>query len=180
MFKELRPALMAFIVLSVITGVAYPLLVTAFAQLFPSQARGSVIEINGKAVGSALIGQPFSDPEILLEPPVRNLALPYNGAASSGSNQGPTNAALAEAVSDRIAALREADPGNMAPVPADLVTASGSGLDPHISRDAAVYQLARVARARGLPEASLLELIETHTEDRTFGLLGEQRVNVVR
>ena len=180
MFKELRPALLSFIALSVITGVAYPLLVTAFAQLFPNQARGSVIEIDGKAVGSALIGQPFSGPGYFWSRPSATSPYPYNGAASSGSNQGPTNAALATAVSDRIAALREADPGNMDPVPADLVTASGSGLDPHISTDAAIYQLARVARARGLPEASLLELIESHTENRTFGLLGEQRVNVVQ
>jgi K+-transporting ATPase ATPase C chain len=180
MFKELRPALLAFIALSVITGVAYPLLVTAFAQLFPNQARGSVIEIDGKAVGSALIGQPFSGPRYFWSRPSATSPYPYNGAASSGSNQGPASAALATAVNDRIAALRQADPGNRDPVPADLVTASGSGLDPHISTDAAVYQLARVARARSLDETSLLELIEAHTEDRTFGLLGEQRVNVVQ
>ena len=179
MFKELRPAVIAFIILTVITGVAYPLLVTAFAQLFPNQATGSVIEINGKAVGSALIGQPFSDPKYFWSRPSATSPQPYNGAASSGSNQGPTNKALAEAVTERIKALREADPGNNKPVPADLVTASASGLDPHISPDAAAYQLARVARVRKQPEAKLLELVAAHTEGRLFGLIGEARVSVI-
>ena len=180
MFKELRPAIIAFIVLTVITGVAYPLLVTAFAQLFPSKATGSVIERNGKAVGSALIGQPFSDPKYFWSRPSATSPQPYNGASSSGSNQGPTNKALAEAVAERIKALREADPGNTKAVPADLVTASASGLDPHISPDAAAYQLARVARMRSLPEARVLELVAAQAESRTFGVLGEARVNVVR
>ena len=180
MFKELRPAVIAFIVLTTITGVAYPLLVTAFAQLFPNQATGSVIEINGKAMGSALIGQPFSDPKYFWSRPSATSPQPYNGGASSGSNQGPTNKALAEAVTDRIKALREADPGNQKPVPADLVTASGSGLDPHINPNTARYQLSRVARTRKLPESQLSDLIAAHTESRTFGLFGEAHVNVVR
>lgn len=180
MFKELRPAIITFTLLTVITGIAYPLAVTAFAQLFPNKASGSVIEVNGKAVGSALIGQPFSDPRYFWGRPSATSPQPYNGAASSGSNQGPTNKALAEAVADRIKALREADPGNNHPVPADLVTASGSGLDPHISPDAIAYQLARVVRARNLPEAKVSELVAGHTEGRTFGVLGEARVNVVR
>ncbi len=180
MFKELRPAVFAFIALTVVTGVAYPLLVSAFAQLFPNEANGSVIEINGEAVGSALIGQPFSDPQYFWSRPSATSPLPYNGAASSGSNQGPTNPALAEAVADRIKALRDAETGNKKPVPADLVTASASGLDPHISPDAAVYQLARVARARALSETKVQALVAAHTENRTFGLLGEPRVNVIR
>ena len=179
MLKELRPAILAFIALTVITGVAYPLLVTAFAQLFPNEATGSVIEVNGKAVGSALIGQPFSDPKYFWSRPSATSPQPYNGGASSGSNQGPTNKALAEAVADRIKALREADPGNKKPVPADLVSASGSGLDPHISPEAAEYQLARVARVRNLPEAKVRELVAAHREGRTFGLLGEPRANVL-
>jgi K+-transporting ATPase ATPase C chain len=180
MFKELRPAVIVFLVMTVITGVAYPLLVTGFAQLFPSKASGSVIELNGKAVGSELIGQPFSEPKYFWSRPSATSPQPYNGASSSGSNQGPTNKALADAVADRIKALREADPGNNKPVPADLVTASGSGLDPHISPDAAAYQLSRVARVRNLPESRLHELIAAHTDGRTFGLLGESRVNVLR
>jgi K+-transporting ATPase ATPase C chain len=180
MFRELRPALFVFATFTLITGVIYPLLVTAFAQLFPGQAQGSVIEINGKAVGSALIGQPFSDPGYFWSRPSATSPQPYNGAASSGSNLGPTNPALAAAVNDRIQALRDADPGNMKPVPADLVTASASGLDPHISPIAADYQMARVARARGLTEATVVELVESHTENRTFGFLGEPRVNVLR
>ncbi len=180
MFKELRPAVIAFIVLSMITGVAYPLLVTGFAQLFPGKATGSVIEVNGKAVGSALIGQPFSDPKYFWSRPSATSPQPYNGASSSGSNQGPTNKALAEAVADRINALRDADPGNQKPVPADLVTASASGLDPHISPDAAAYQIARVARVRNLSESRVRELVAAQSEGRTFGLLGEARVNVVR
>lgn len=180
MFKELRPAVIVFLAMTVITGVAYPLLVTGFAQLFPTKAAGSVVEINGKTVGSVLIGQPFSDPKYFWSRPSATSPQPYNGGSSSGSNQGPTNKALADAVADRVKALREADPGNTKPAPADLVTTSGSGLDPHISPDAAAYQLSRVARARNLPEARLQELIATHTEGRTFGLLGESRVNVLR
>ena len=180
MFKELRPAIVAFIALSVITGIAYPLLVTAFAQLFRSEATGSVIEVNGKAVGSSLIGQPFSKPKYFWGRPSATSPQPYNGGASSGSNQGPTNKALADAVANRIKTLQEADPGNNRQVPADLVTASGSGLDPHISPEGADYQVARVARERKLPEAKVRELVTANTEGRTFGLLGEARVNVLR
>ena len=180
MLKELRPAVVAFIALSVITGVAYPLLVTAFAQLFAKQATGSVIEVNGKAIGSALIGQPFSEPKYFWGRPSATSPQPYNGGSSSGSNQGPTNKALADAVADRVKALKEADPGNNRQVPADLVTASGSGLDPHISPDGAEYQVARVARERKLPETKVRELVTANTEGRTFGLLGEPRVNVLR
>jgi K+-transporting ATPase ATPase C chain len=180
MFKELRTAVVSFIALSVITGVAYPLLVTAFAQLFRSEATGSVIEVGGKAVGSALIGQPFSDPKYFWGRPSATSPQPYNGGSSSGSNQGPTNKALADAVADRAKALKEADPANTKPVPADLVTASGSGLDPHISPEGADYQVARVARERKLPEAKVHELVTVNTEGRTFGLLGEPRVNVLR
>jgi potassium-transporting ATPase KdpC subunit len=180
MLKELRPALLAFIALSVITGIAYPMLVTAFAQLLPSQAAGSVIELNGKAVGSSLIGQPFSDAKYFWGRPSATSPQPYNGGASSGSNQGPTNKALADAVADRIKGLKEADPANARPVPADLVTASGSGLDPHISPEGADYQVGRVARERKLAEAKVRELVAANTEGRTFGLLGEARVNVLR
>jgi K+-transporting ATPase ATPase C chain len=180
MLKELRPAGIIFLLMTIITGVAYPLLVTGFAQGFPGKATGSVVELNGKAVASELIGQPFSDPQYFWSRPSATSPQPYNGGASSGSNQGPTNQALADAVEQRIQALRAADPGNHQPVPADLVTASGSGLDPHISPDAAAYQLSRVARIRQLPESQLQALIAAHTEGRTFGWLGESRVNVVR
>ncbi len=179
MLKDLRPAVLIFIALTVITGVAYPLLVTAFAQLFPRQATGSVIEAGGRASGSALIGQPFSDPKYFWGRPSATSPMPYNGAASSGSNQGPTNPALKDAVADRIKALREADPGNDRPVPADLVAASASGLDPHISPEAAEFQVARIARTRKLSESRVRELVEAHTEGRLLGLFGEPRVNVL-
>jgi len=169
MLKEFRPALLSFIALSMITGIAYPLLVTGFAQFFPVQAQGD----------PGLIGQPFSDPKYFWSRPSATSPQPYNGASSSGSNQGPTNKALADAVADRIKALKEADPANTRAVPADLVTASASGLDPHISPAAAEYQLARVAKARGMPEDKVKALVAANTEQRTFGLLGEPRVNVV-
>jgi K+-transporting ATPase ATPase C chain len=168
MLKEIRPALLAFLALTFVTGFLYPLAVISFAQLFPRQAGGD----------PALIGQPFSDPKYFWSRPSATGPMPYNGAVSSGSNQGPLNKALAEAVAERIKALRDADPGNTRPVPADLVTASASGLDPHISPQAAEYQLARVARARKIDEAKVRELVAAHTEGRTFGLLGEPRVNV--
>jgi potassium-transporting ATPase KdpC subunit len=180
MFKELRPAALAFVVLTLITGIVYPLIVTAFAQLFSGKATGSVIVVDGKAVGSELIGQPFSDPKYFWSRPSATSPQPYNSASSSGSNLGPTNKALAEAVADRIKALREADPGNQAPVPADLVTASASGLDPHISPEAARFQVSRVARARGLTVEAVNQLVSRHTEGRTFGVLGEPRVNVLK
>ena len=168
MLKEIRPALLAFIALTIVTGFLYPLAVTAFAQFFPRQAGGD----------PALVGQPFSDPKYFWSRPSATGPMPYNGAVSSGSNQGPLSKALAEAVAERVKALREADPGNTRPVPADLVTASASGLDPHISPQAAQYQVVRVARLRKLDEARLRELVAAHTEGRTFGLLGEPRVNV--
>lgn len=180
MTRELRPALMIFLLLTVITGLIYPGIVTLVGKLvFPSQANGSVIERDGKAVGSSLIGQPFSSKKYFWSRPSATGPQPYNGAVSSGSNQGPTNPALENAVRDRIAALRVADPDNTRPVPIDLVTASGSGLDPHISPAAAQYQVARVAKARGLDAARVQQLVEEHTEGRTLGLLGEPRVNVL-
>jgi len=169
------------VVLTVLTGVIYPLATWGIAQLaFPRTANGSLIEQNGKAVGSALIGQPFDDPKYFWSRPSATSPQPYNGASSSGSNQGPRNPALADAVKDRVKALRDADPGNSAAVPVDLVTASGSGLDPEISLAAAEYQVARVAKARGMPVDSVRALVGKNTEGRTFGLLGEPRVNVVK
>ena len=177
----MRPALGLFLVLSLLTGLVYPLAVTGLAQLaFPAQANGSLIVIDGRAVGSALIGQSFTDPKHFWSRPSATTPMAYNGGSSGGSNLGPLNPALADAVKARIAALRAADPGNAAPVPVDLVTASASGLDPHISRAAADYQAARVARARGLPEAAVRSLIEQHTEGVWLGFLGEPRVNVLR
>ncbi|WHZ16910.1 MAG: potassium-transporting ATPase C chain [Nitrospira sp.] len=180
MAAQLRSALMVFFILTVLTGVAYPLAVTGIAQLlFPHQANGSLIYKDGKPVGSTLIGQPFDDPKYFWGRPSATAPFPYNAAASSGSNLGPTNPALTEAVKTRVAALKAADPGNDAPVPVDLVTASGSGLDPHISPAAAEYQVHRVARARGLDEAAVRQLVTSHTEERQFGLLGERRVTVL-
>ncbi len=176
----LRPALVLLACLSALTGLLYPAAVTGAAQaLFPWQAQGSLLEQGGQAVGSALIGQPFSDPRNFWSRPSATAPMPYNGAASGGSNLGPLNPALAEAVQARVQALREADPGNTAPVPVDLVTASASGLDPHISPAAARYQAARVARLRGLPEATVQTLIDKNTEAPLWGLLGEPRVNVL-
>lgn len=180
MLSELRPALVMLAVMTSITGIAYPLAVTGIAQtVFPRQANGSLIERDGKAVGSALIGQRFSDPTYFWARPSATAPFPYNAAASSGSNQGPSNPALAEAVAARIQALREVDPNNRMDVPVDLVTASGSGLDPHISPAAAEYQINRVARARGADPSTVRALVAQFTEDRQFGLLGEPRVNVL-
>lgn len=172
---------MLLLVLSVITGVLYPLAATGLSQwMFPHQANGSLIERDGKPIGSALIGQSFTDPKYFWGRPSATSPNPYNAGASSGSNQGPTNPALADAVKQRIAALRAADPGNSAPVPVDLVTASGSGLDPEISQAAAQYQLERVARARGLSSAQVQALVNQSTSGRQLGVLGEPRVNVLR
>lgn len=181
MKEQLRPALMMLLVLTVLTGVMYPLAVTGLAQLlFPNQANGSLIIRDGKVIGSELIGQYFDEPKYFWGRPSATSPFPYNAAASSGSNLGPTNPALIEAVKTRVEALRVADPGNAALVPVDLVTASGSGLDPHISQAAALYQANRVARVRGLQESQVKELIGLYTEGRQFGLLGEPRVNVLK
>jgi K+-transporting ATPase ATPase C chain len=180
MFSELRPALIVFVALTLVTGVVYPLVTTLVGRVaFPSQAEGSIIERDGQAVGSRLLGQPFASPQYFWSRPSATAPMPYNGAVSSGSNQGPLSPVLAEAVTARVAALRDADPGNSAPVPVDLVTASGSGLDPHISVAAAEYQVARVARARNVPVGDVAALVREHTEGRTFGVLGEPRVNVL-
>ena len=175
-----RPALVFFIALSVFTGVLYPLAVTGLGQaLFPEQASGSLLLREGRPVGSRLIGQSFSDPGHFWGRPSATGPMAYNAGASSGSNQGPLNPALVEAVKTRIAALREADPDQKAPVPVDLVTASASGLDPHISPAAAAYQLPRVARVRHLDPARLQALVEQHTERPVVNALGEARVNVL-
>lgn len=181
MKKQIRPALTMLLILTFLTGLVYPSAVTGLAQLFfPDQANGSLIVHNGKVVGSKLVGQYFDKPEYFWSRPSATSPFPYNAAASGGSNLGPTNPALIDAVKARVAALRSADPGNDSPIPVDLVTASGSGLDPHISPAAAQYQLKRVARARGLDENSLQTLVTQHTEGRQFGLLGERRVNVLK
>src|SRR5450755_1400271 len=178
MFAELLPALRILVIMSVLTGIAYPLIVTGISQLaFPRAANGSLITADGKPVGSDLIGQPFDDPKYFWSRPSATSPQPYNGMSSSGSNQGPRNPALADAVKDRIKALRDADPGNTVDVPVDLVTASGSGLDPHISIAAAEYQLSRVSKARGLPAEQVRGLVAENTEGRTLGVLGEPRVN---
>ncbi|MBI2784368.1 MAG: potassium-transporting ATPase subunit KdpC [Gammaproteobacteria bacterium] len=177
----LRPALSLFVLLSVLTGLIYPLAVTGTGQLlFPWQAKGSLLAVHGRPVGSALIGQNFTDPRHFWGRPSATSPQPYNGAASSGSNQGPLNPALTAAVESRIAVLRAADPGNHQPVPVDLVTASASGLDPDISLAAAHYQAARVARARGLPVEQVAALIERQAEWAWLGALGEPRINVLR
>jgi len=177
---ELRTAFLVLIALTGVTGVAYPMAVTGLAQLlFPSQANGSLIVEDGKARGSALIGQPFDDPRYFWSRPSATSPFPDNAAVSSGSNLGPLSDALRDAVKGRVEALRAADPGNTAPVPVDLVTASGSGLDPHISPAAAAYQAGRVARVRGLERARVDALVAEHTEGRWLGLIGEPRVNVL-
>lgn len=177
----LRPALALFACLSLVTGVLYPLAVTGVAQsVFPQQAAGSIVrDPAGNAVGSRLIGQNFTEPAHFWGRPSATAPMPYNAGASGGSNQGPTNPALADAVKARIEALRAADPGNTAPVPVDLVTASASGLDPHISVAAARYQAARVARARGLPLERVDALVRSHTEAPLLPWLGEAGVNVL-
>ncbi len=180
MRKYLRPALTILGLMTLITGILYPLLITGLAQgIFPRQANGSLIVREGRPAGSELIGQPFSDPRYFWGRLSATAPFPYNAASSSGSNLGPTNPALIEAVKARIAALRAADPGNRLPIPADLVTASGSGLDPHISVEAALYQVARVARARGLSEEQVRNLVVRTTAGRQLGVLGEPRVNVL-
>lgn len=186
MLKQFRPALVSLLFLTLITGLIYPLIVSGISQVvFPSQANGSLIIVNGKAVGSELIGQQFDDPKYFWSRLSATSAFPYNAfdaktlTGSSGSNYGPLNQALKDAVQGRIDALKAADPGNTSPIPVDLVTASGSGLDPHISVAAALYQLPRVAKARGLSEADIRALVDQYTEGRQFGFLGEPRVNVL-
>jgi K+-transporting ATPase ATPase C chain len=181
MKEHLRASLLLLMALTVLTGLVYPVAVTGIAQvLFSDAANGSLIYRNGKAQGSRLIGQPFADAQYFWGRLSATVPFPYNAAASSGSNLAPTNRALVDNARARIDALRRADPLNAAPVPVDLVTASGSGLDPHISPAAAAYQVGRVARARGLNEAQVLRAVEQNTESRTLGVIGEARVNVLR
>jgi potassium-transporting ATPase KdpC subunit len=180
MFSQLVPALRMLVIMTALTGVLYPLIVTGIAKVtFPHAANGSLIVADGKTLGSELIGQPFDNPKYFWSRPSATSPQPYNGMASSGSNLGPRNPALADAVKDRIKALRDADPGNAAAVPVDLITASGSGLDPHISAAAADYQVARVAKERGLSPDDVRRLVAGNTEGRTLGVLGEPRVNVL-
>lgn len=180
MWTSLLPAVRMLAILSVLCGIVYPVVVWGISQAaFRHAANGSLVEQGGKALASKLVGQPYSDPGHFWSRPSATSPQPYNGGASSGSNLGPRNPALAEAVAERVKTLRDADPGNTAPVPVDLVTTSASGLDPHISIAAAEYQVARVARTRGMPVDAVRKLVQANTEARTFGLLGEPRVNVV-
>ncbi|HEY4910988.1 MAG TPA: potassium-transporting ATPase subunit KdpC [Methylomirabilota bacterium] len=180
MRAHLRPALVILALMTLITGVGYPLVVTGIAQtLFRAQANGSLIVKDGKPVGSTLIGQPFDDPRYFWSRPSATSPFADNAGASSGSNLSPTNPDLVKTVQGRVDALRAADPGNDASVPVDLVTASGSGLDPHISPAAALYQVRRVAKARKLDPEAVRQLVERHTEGRFLGFLGEPRVNVL-
>lgn len=180
MLSTIRPALVLLGLFTVLTGLAYPAAVTGAAQtIFPKQANGSLVQKDGAVLGSSLIAQPFTDPGYFWSRPSGTGPFPNNAKASSGTNQGPTNPALADAVKGRIEALRAADPGNTAPIPVDLVTASGSGLDPHISPAAARYQMGRVARARGMEVSSVQQLVDKHTDGRFVGLLGEPTVNVL-
>jgi potassium-transporting ATPase KdpC subunit len=179
MVQQLRPGVSLLLFFTLLTGLLYPLAVTALAQvIFPHQANGSLIEQNGQIIGSELIGQPYDDPGYFWGRPSATTAFPYNASASGGSNLGPTNPALEEAVRERIALLRASDPGNSLPIPVDLVTASASGLDPHISIAAAIYQVPRVARERGTSAEQVLALVRQFTQGRQLGILGEPRVNV--
>lgn len=180
MSSLVRPTVVLLALLTAITGLAYPLAITGAASAaFPAAARGSLVRRGDTVIGATLVGQPFDDPGYFWGRPSATAPFPYNAAASTGSNLGPSNPALREAVARRVAALRAADPGNTASVPIDLVTASASGLDPHVSPAAAYFQVARVARARGLDEAEVRALVDAHVEGRTLGLLGEPRVNVL-
>jgi potassium-transporting ATPase KdpC subunit len=181
MSKLIKPAIGLFGLLTVLTGIIYPLAVTGIARwVFPEQATGSLILADGQALGSALIGQPFNDPKYFWGRPSATSPFPYNAAASSGSNLGPLNPALLEAVKARVETIRRLDPSEAKPIPVDLVTASGSGLDPHISPAGAEVQVNRVATARGLDAEGMRKLVANHTEGRQFGILGEPRVNVLR
>jgi potassium-transporting ATPase KdpC subunit len=180
MSSLLRPAIVLFLILTAITGIVYPLVVTGLAQVaFPSQAEGSLIVSDGKAIGSRLIGQSFSDPKYFWSRPSATSPQPYNGVASTGSNLGPLNPALTDAVKSRIDTLHAADPTNTAPIPVDLVTASASGLDPELSVAAANYQAARVARVRSLKPEAVQALIASHAQGKFLGVIGEPRVNVL-
>lgn len=180
MLTLLRPAAVLLVLLTLVTGVVYPLLVTGVAQVvFPEQANGSLVVRDGEVVGSALVGQHFDDPAYVWGRPSATGAFAYDASASTGTNQGPMNPALREAVTSRVAALRDASPGSTEPVPVDLVTASGSGLDPHISPAAALHQVPRVARARGVEESRVRAIVDAQVEQRTLGLLGAPRVNVL-
>ncbi len=182
MIKHLKPAMILFVLLSVLTGFIYPAVVTVLAQIiFPEQANGSLLtDGKGKLTGSILIGQSFSSPKYFWGRPSATAPFAYNAGASSGSNLGPTNPALVDAVKARIETLKAADPKNEAPIPVDLITTSGSGLDPHISPAAANYQINRVAKARNLKPEKLHALVEAHTESRQLGFLGEPGVNVLK
>jgi K+-transporting ATPase ATPase C chain len=180
MSRQLRPLIVSFVLLTLLTGAVYPAAVTLIAWIcFPDKATGSVVVINGRSVGAALIGQQFTEPKYFWPRPSATSPAPYAGQAGSGSNLAPTNPAFADAVKSRIAALHAADPENRSPIPVDLVAASGSGLDPHISTAAAQYQAPRIARARQMPIDSVLLLIERFTEDPFMGI-GEPRVNVLK
>jgi K+-transporting ATPase ATPase C chain len=179
--RQVRPAIVSLLLFTLLTGIFYPLVVTGIAQVvFPNQANGSLTLVDGKAMGSTLIGQPFDDPGYFWGRPSATATHPYNAAASSGSNLGPINPTLVQSVADRIQALQAANPDSPGPVPADLVTTSASGLDPHISQAAALYQVARVAKARGLDPATVQALVAQQTEGRQFFVLGEPRVNVLK
>ena len=181
LLKQLKPALVLIIVFTVLTGLLYPLLVTGLAQVvFPGKANGSLLKKDGKAVGSELIGQPFSDPKYFWGRLSATGPFAYNAGASSGSNYGPLNPVLLDAVKKRVQDLRAADPNNVQPIPVDLVTASGSGLDPHISVAAALYQIPRVARSRNMSVENLRALVNRFTDGRQLGFLGEPRVNVLK
>ncbi|MDA8156442.1 MAG: potassium-transporting ATPase subunit KdpC [Actinomycetota bacterium] len=179
--RMLRNAVMSLVVLTIITGIIYPLVITGIAQaVFPARANGSIIVKNGTPVGSEFIGQQFDNPKYFWGRPSATTPYPYNGLSSSGSNMGTNNPALMTAVRARIAALHAADPGNTGKIPVDLVTASASGLDPEISPAAAEYQAARVARVRGLDVSQVNSLIQANTQDRLFGIFGAPRVNVLK
>jgi K+-transporting ATPase ATPase C chain len=190
MLREIRPAIVLLVALTLITGLAYPLAITGIAEtIFPSQAQGSLIEKDGKVIGSALIGQAFTEDKYFHGRPsattapdpqdsTKTVAAPYNAASSGGANLGPTNKALADRVKEDVGKLKAENPGT--PVPIDLVTTSGSGLDPQISPEAALFQVPRIAKARKLPEDRVRQLVQDHVEGRTFGVLGEPRVNVLQ
>lgn len=178
--EQIRPAILLFVILSIITGVIYPLLITGIAQVsFHKKANGSLVYVNERPAGSLLIGQPFDDPKYFWGRPSATSPVPFNAAASSGSNLGPSNPALLDAVKARIKTLKEADPDNKNPIPVDLVTSSASGLDPHISLAAAYYQVSRVSRARGLPQDYVREIVSRYTCGRFLGIIGEPVVNVL-